>query len=1518
MRQVALVKKIARTQSSALPPPAAVCKPRASLFSMIALFLGVAAALTGNVLSAQTIEQGPARDSSWKGAWSLATPESRGFDSAMLNRVASEIGAMEGVYSFLFIGGGDLLVERYFREGTRDKPHNLKSAGKSLISVLTGIAIDKGYVYLDQPIAELLSAAKDIEPAKGAITVRQLLDMTSGLESTSYGGYNRWVTSENWVEAALSLPLVAEPGTFYQYSTGNTHLLSAIITAASGMSTLDFGNKYLFGPMDITVYDWQRDPQGIYVGGNNLLMTPRDMAKIGLLFLEDGKWGDTQLVSAEWIKRSTQSHNYSGKHDNYGTHSNLWWADQKSSDFAAVGFGGQYIYVSPDCACVVVVTSTLHSKGDDWTARLFHTIRSEILGRPDTANVLLAASDGEIDPAEEVVMLRHSLKRVRLELSDLARQLGEELDAEPQFKTTTRVNFRAGPSRNADLLGILERSVPLDVIAVEEQWLQVKVGLREGWLHADYVGPAANQANFETELASLRRGIDNVLREKSPNPDVAPRSSSSAVIANEVELRTLNEKLQRLEADLKEARIVRQQLAEELSALAKVASDANAERDSASKARQSAELQLAELASELDAAEDQITILRQRQPELQAAQSDRQRLSDELQEARARAATLGDSLKEAENRLVAARLKNSALAADRTSQDDALRKLRLEGEALARQFEQLQARAENSLAEAEAEKAKSAALELSLAESRNELAALSQDLSGEQEARENAVREAVGLAAALEENERQRRLLSEVSIDLEQQLNQRESATAALASERAALEEKLAAANRARVERQAEQQALQQARLEQADNALAESMRDLAALTNAAADRQRQLEELIEKNNQLTDELAAAELNRETLMAELETARQSAQDSETKVSTFEMQLAALEGRQREAEEQSVGLERERDTARSELAALRRSMASLQSSLASNDSTLAELRSELEEQTAATGQAEAARAAAASRLAGYESDIASITETLQRAQSESAALANERATLAQELAASERDQNEQQARQLAKLEEAEAALAESKRDRAMLQAVSSERQQQLEQLLENNGRLTDELAAAKENKATLLAELENARKSSEDSKNKVSAFETQLAAMENRRLEAEGRSIDLALERDTARSELTSLRASTGALQATLASSESALAALNNELAETKAAADRAQAAREASENELARYESEVASITAALERTQSEKAALNDGLAQARERVAMLESSLAEAQGGSEELQAARAKELEALEVERKGLEAQLAQANREQVEQQVEQRARLEQAAAALQQSERERTTLSSDMALRQQQLEELLENNDRLSDELAAGAADRQSLMAELAAARGAIQQAQSNDAEAELARLRREAAASDAARDEMLAEARSAASAKPAESVAAPPSSTPGDMPDQLVLPSAGALPPSPVNVKSTQVTEIENAIRSWSNAWANQDVSLYLDAYAESFVPENRQPVENWRATRRLRLTRPTFIEVSISNLEINSDSDIAVAEFLQLYRSNTYSDRTTKQLELRKTPTGWKIIRERSL
>ena len=184
------------------------------------------------------------------------------------------------LYSLLVSQDGQLVLEEYFNGKGPDQTANIKSVSKSLLSTLVGIAIDQGHIEsVDQPISdfydELLTT--DSDDARHSITIGNLLSMQAGLETTSFYNYGAWVQSKDWVAYALRQPLLSQPGSRMHYSTGNTHVLSDILPQATGKSTLQFAREVLAQPLGIELSAWPTDPDGVYFGGNNMELTPREL-----------------------------------------------------------------------------------------------------------------------------------------------------------------------------------------------------------------------------------------------------------------------------------------------------------------------------------------------------------------------------------------------------------------------------------------------------------------------------------------------------------------------------------------------------------------------------------------------------------------------------------------------------------------------------------------------------------------------------------------------------------------------------------------------------------------------------------------------------------------------------------------------------------------------------------------------------------------------------------------------------------------------------------------------------------------------------------------------------------------------------------------------------------------------------------------------------------------------------------------------------------------------------------------
>lgn len=289
------------------------------------------------------------------------------------------------LHSLLISHAGEIVFEEYYNGRTARQPANMKSASKSVISALVGIAIDRGLIEsVNVPIAdffpEYISAVNN--PEKQHITIENLLTMQSGLETTSNRNYGKWVLSDDWIKFAIDQPLVAEPGADMLYSTGSTHLLSAILQRVSGMDTKQFAQQVLASELDFSLAYWSQDPQGIYFGGNDMEMTPRQMLSFGNLYLRDGMYKEKQLISADWISRSFEPHAISprgqGRFYGYG-----WWLRDLAGMQVPVawGYGGQLIFVVKSLDLVIVATSD-SSPGPErrgHLAQLYDLVETNIL-----------------------------------------------------------------------------------------------------------------------------------------------------------------------------------------------------------------------------------------------------------------------------------------------------------------------------------------------------------------------------------------------------------------------------------------------------------------------------------------------------------------------------------------------------------------------------------------------------------------------------------------------------------------------------------------------------------------------------------------------------------------------------------------------------------------------------------------------------------------------------------------------------------------------------------------------------------------------------------------------------------------------------------------------------------------------------------------------------------------------------------------------------------------------------------
>jgi CubicO group peptidase (beta-lactamase class C family) len=286
--------------------------------------------------------------------------------------------------SLLVSWRGKLVAEHYATGVRPGALANVKSASKSIIAALVGVAIERGLIKsVREPIATYFpELRRDSDRRKQAITVEDLLTMRSGLASTSGRNYGAWVQSRNWVRYALAQTMVSEPGGAMEYSTGSSHVLSAILTKVTGTSTWQFAQDALAKPLGISLARWPQDPQGIYFGGNEMLLTPRQMVAIGELYLKRGRANGRQIVPASWIDTScvprTASAWDSSRQYGYG-----WWIQDFNGSRAcfAWGYGGQYIFVFRELDLVVAATSSTAASEErrGHRRRLFELVEEHVL-----------------------------------------------------------------------------------------------------------------------------------------------------------------------------------------------------------------------------------------------------------------------------------------------------------------------------------------------------------------------------------------------------------------------------------------------------------------------------------------------------------------------------------------------------------------------------------------------------------------------------------------------------------------------------------------------------------------------------------------------------------------------------------------------------------------------------------------------------------------------------------------------------------------------------------------------------------------------------------------------------------------------------------------------------------------------------------------------------------------------------------------------------------------------------------
>jgi CubicO group peptidase (beta-lactamase class C family) len=324
---------------------------------------GAALLIIAGQAGAQDKPISPVRDYWPTVDWKKSAPEQQGMDSKVLAKIKPYIEKkFPTIRSVLIVRHGYLVYEQYFQYFNRDYKQGDSSITQSISSALVGIALKEGYLKsLDQKLVDFFPEymTPDIDPRVQKITLKHLLTMSSGFHKYDLFGKS--------IQERIRQKPNHEPGEIYDYSSDAVDFLSPILVKTTNMSLLDFAKKHLFGPMGISEFTWDFyiyppfDKKPYYPAGLGISLKPRDMAKFGYLYLNNGTWNGKQIVPSDFVKESTQKQIKTDELEGseYLDFGYLWWEEkiQKYPVYIAWGWGGQIILVFPDLDMVLVMTS---------------------------------------------------------------------------------------------------------------------------------------------------------------------------------------------------------------------------------------------------------------------------------------------------------------------------------------------------------------------------------------------------------------------------------------------------------------------------------------------------------------------------------------------------------------------------------------------------------------------------------------------------------------------------------------------------------------------------------------------------------------------------------------------------------------------------------------------------------------------------------------------------------------------------------------------------------------------------------------------------------------------------------------------------------------------------------------------------------------------------------------------------------------------------------------------------------
>ena len=308
-----------------------------------------------------------------------------GWELASATTRLSEIDGMRGL---LVARNGVLILEEYFNDIGSDSVMDVRSVTKSFTSALVGIAIEEGFIKsTDDTLAEYLvpSVAPDLDPQKAAISIHHLLTMSGGFQwrqGRLGSDFTDWYLSDDHVQYVLDKPMVAGSGTAFAYSDGMAHLVSVILTEATGRKADEFAAEHLFAPLGIAERSWLRGNRGYNFGGVRLRVSLRDMWRFGELYLNSGSFGGTQVIPQDWVRRSTQPHLNTNGYSPFGPeYGYFWWIGEGApwEFYFANGYGGQFIVVVPATRMVIVTQCQPSGFTRDEAEMHWYTILSTVV-----------------------------------------------------------------------------------------------------------------------------------------------------------------------------------------------------------------------------------------------------------------------------------------------------------------------------------------------------------------------------------------------------------------------------------------------------------------------------------------------------------------------------------------------------------------------------------------------------------------------------------------------------------------------------------------------------------------------------------------------------------------------------------------------------------------------------------------------------------------------------------------------------------------------------------------------------------------------------------------------------------------------------------------------------------------------------------------------------------------------------------------------------------------------------------